>query len=146
MSDDDFYAGDVEPAVAMKMLEEQPGAVLVDVRTRPEWSFVGLPDLQSAGKEALLQEWQMFPTMQVDPQFADRLSARLAEAGVPPDAPVLFLCRSGARSRAAAMAMTAAGRTACFNISDGFEGPRNEEGHRGTVAGWKASGLPWVQS
>jgi hypothetical protein len=41
--------------------------------------------------------------------------------------------------------MTQAGATHCYNISDGFEGPMDKAGHRGAVAGWKQSGLPWLQ-
>jgi rhodanese-related sulfurtransferase len=146
MSDNNSYAGDVTPAAAYDLLSSNPGAVLVDVRTRPEWSFVGVPDLQEVGKEPVLLEWQNYPSMQMDPQFPERLQALLAQMGAPADAPLLFLCRSGARSRAAAIALTGAGRANCFNIADGFEGPRDAEGHRGTVAGWKAAGLPWGQS
>lgn len=146
MSDEDSYAGDVDPLAAFELLASDQNAVLVDVRTRAEWNFVGVPDLQGLGKQALLLEWQIYPSMQVDPQFADRLLAALAEAGLPDDAPLLFLCRSGARSKAAAIALTGSGRPNCFNISDGFEGPRDEEGHRGRIAGWKASSLPWGQS
>jgi rhodanese-related sulfurtransferase len=58
---------------------------------------------------------------------------------------MLFLCRSGARSRAAAMALTAAGYTSCYNIAEGFEGNPDAERHRGTTGGWKAAGLPWAQ-
>ncbi|MHA1113507.1 MAG: rhodanese-like domain-containing protein, partial [Alphaproteobacteria bacterium] len=61
-------------------------------------------------------------------------------------APTLFLCRSGARSMAAAMAMTALGHTDCRNIVEGFEGDLNGDHHRGEASGWKAAGLPWEQS
>lgn len=146
MADSDSYAGDLDPAAAYALLAADPDAVLVDVRTRPEWSFVGVPDLGELGKQPLLIEWQSFPSMQVDPQFVDRLAEALARQGLPLDAPVLFLCRSGARSQAAAIALSGAGRPNCFNVADGFEGPRDAGGHRGGAAGWKASGLPWGQS
>ena len=51
-----------------------------------------------------------------------------------------------ARSLAAARLMGALGYERCFNVTDGFEGPPDGAGHRGTVAGWKASGLPWRQT
>jgi rhodanese-related sulfurtransferase len=146
MSDTSAYAGDLDPTAAFELLASNKDAVLVDVRTRPEWSFVGVPDLQALGKETLFLEWQVFPAMQVDPGFVDTLTATLSRRGVPADAPLLFLCRSGVRSKAAASVLTAGGRSACFNVSDGFEGPRDDDGHRGHVAGWKAAGLPWVQS
>lgn len=140
------YAGDVDPRDAWSVLESTPGAALVDVRTRPEWSFVGTPDLSGLEKRVILQEWQSFPSMQVDPAFTDRVAAILSGAGADPTTPVFFLCRSGARSQAAAAAMAAAGWTQCFNIAGGFEGPLDAERHRGTSAGWKADGLPWSQS
>lgn len=146
MPDSDSYAGDLDPAAAYALLSDDPNAVLVDVRTRPEWSFVGVPDLQDIGKQTLFIEWQSFPSMQVDPRFVDRLGEALAAQGLPHDAPLLFLCRSGARSQAAAVALSGSGRPNCFNISDGFEGPRDGDGHRGRLAGWKAAGLPWGQS
>ena len=61
------------------------------------------------------------------------------------DRPVLLLCRSGQRSRFAAEALTALGYETCFNVADGFEGPPDDRHHRGATAGWKASGLPWIQ-
>lgn len=138
------YAGDVTPAEAWRVLCENPDAVLVDVRTRAEWSFVGLPDLASAGKEPVLMEWQLFPTMSLNPGFAADLSSALGQARK--DAPVLFLCRSGARSRSAAIAMTGVGFSRCYNIAGGFEGDLDASKHRGAQNGWKAGGLPWVQS
>ena len=135
------YAGDVAPKTAWQILEREKNAVLVDVRTTAEWNYVGAPDLRSLGKQNVLVEWQVYPTMQVNAGFADALKA----AGIAGDRPVLFLCRSGVRSKAAAQAMTAAGMSRCYNIIDGFEGPPDQAGHRGAVAGWKASGLPWQQ-
>jgi len=77
------------------------------------------------------------------------LSARVSTLGsaiADKDAPLLFLCRSGARSAAAAKAMTAAGYSTCLNVADGFEGPLDANGKRGSAAGWKATGLPWRQT
>ena len=138
--------GNVKPIEAWEELKSVGGARLVDVRTTAEWAYVGLPDLSSIGKQPLLLEWQRFPEMTVDARFAVRLSRVLEESGVDPDQPVFFLCRSGARSLAAAQVMAKAGYTASYNVSDGFEGPADVHGHRGGIAGWKASGLPWRQS
>jgi rhodanese-related sulfurtransferase len=136
------YAGDVTPTVAWKMLTELKDAVLIDVRTRAEWTYVGLPDLESLDKKPALIEWQVFPTMQPNPEFITTLSAALPDR----QAPLLFLCRSGARSAAAAKAMTAAGYSTCLNVVDGFEGPLDGVAKRGTKGGWKAAGLPWRQT
>ncbi len=123
-----------------------PTSTLIDVRTQAEWAYVGVPDLSSLGKTALFLEWQSFPSMQVDEHFAARLSTMLETAGVKRGAPLVFICRSGARSRHAAIAMTAAGWAPCFNVSDGFEGPLDPWRHRGVTGGWKAGGLPWAQT
>jgi rhodanese-related sulfurtransferase len=136
------YAGDVSPRTAWKILTERKDAVLIDVRTRAEWNYVGLPNLASVGKEPALLEWQVFPSMQPNPDFVNALSGAVAEK----DAPMLFLCRSGVRSAAAAKAMTAAGYSSCFNVLDGFEGPLDAQAKRGAAAGWKAAGLPWRQT
>jgi rhodanese-related sulfurtransferase len=136
------YAGDVGPSTAWKILSERTDAVLVDVRTRAEWNYVGLPDLEKLTKRPTLIEWQVFPTMQLNADFVADLSATVPDKEVP----LLFLCRSGARSAAAAKAMTAAGYSRCFNVAEGFEGPLDAEAKRGTVGGWKAAGLPWRQT
>jgi len=136
------YAGDVSPREAWRLLEEDPGAVLVDVRSDAEWSFVGLPELGGLGKRVVCVPWQVYPGMQPNPDFA----AQLAAQGVRPDHTLLLLCRSGVRSRDAAITLTGAGYGRCYNVADGFEGPCDQERHRGLSAGWKASGLPWAQS
>jgi rhodanese-related sulfurtransferase len=137
------YAGDISAQEAWRVLSENPNAVLVDVRTRAEWSYVGLADLSAIGKEPLLAEWQSFPAMNVNPGFAADVAGALGDASR--DAPVLFLCRSGARSKAAAIALTAQGFAQSYNIAGGFEGDLDEARHRGARNGWKASGLPWAQ-
>lgn len=135
------YAGDLKPTEAWKLLSENQKAQLVDVRTRPEWMFVGLPDLTSIGRRPLLQSWQVFPAMEIDPNFTAELAEQLADK----DTPVLFICRSGGRSRAAAQALTTAGYRRCYNVAEGFEGNPDAQRHRGKTGGWKAAGLPWVQ-
>jgi rhodanese-related sulfurtransferase len=136
------YAGDVAPAAAWKILADNKDAILVDVRTRAEWNFVGLADLTPLAKKPALIEWQIFPSMQPNPDFVTALSGAVANK----DAPLLFLCRSGARSAAAAKAMTAAGYSTCLNVADGFEGPLDAQAKRGAAGGWKAAGLPWRQT
>lgn len=140
------YAGDVSAMEAWDLLSAEANAVLVDVRTTPEWNFVGVVDLSPLGKTPLLLEWQQWPAMSVNGSFVSDLTSRLGELAIGPDAPVLFLCRSGARSLAAAVAMTAAGWSRALNIRGGFEGPLDAVRHRGSSDGWKAAGLPWAQS
>jgi rhodanese-related sulfurtransferase len=116
------------------------------VRTAAEWNYVGLPDLSAIGAPLLRVEWQSFPSGSLNPGFVESLDAALRALGAGRDASLFFICRSGARSAAAAAAMTAAGYRHCFNVAGGFEGRRDEYGHRGTVEGWKAAKLPWSQS
>jgi rhodanese-related sulfurtransferase len=139
------YAGDVTAPDAYAALSRN--AVIVDVRTAAEWNFVGLPALSPA--HLAVCEWQHYPDMQPNSEFTAMVTQEVlsrSNAATPADAPeVYFLCRSGARSRSAAIAMTQAGFPKCFNIKNGFEGDPNADGHRGTVNGWKVDGLPWRQ-
>lgn len=132
---------DVPPRQVWEALMSNPGAVLCDVRTTAEWSFVGLPELTQTGKQPVMIQWQTYPSMQPNPKFLEMLAA----ANVEPASHVYFICRSGARSLAAALAAKAAGFRHVYNVKDGFEGPTDARGHRGHVAGWKAEGLPWKQ-
>lgn len=141
------YAGDLGPTEAWEMLARERDAVLIDVRSRPEWSFVGVCDLSAIGKRPLLVAWQHWSVgpqgaaMAANAAFAEELAA----AGVRPDAPAIFICRSGARSRSAAIAMTRQGYARAYNLTGGFEGQHDSTRHRSRVDGWKAAGLPWIQ-
>ena len=129
------YYGAVLPGEAHALLAAFPNARLIDVRTRPEWEYVGrVPG-------SILIEWTTYPTGARNPRFLEELQT----AATDPDAPLLFYCRSGQRSDSAARAAAAAGYTMAFNMLEGFEGPKDAEGHRGTLGGWRRVGLPWVQ-
>ena len=134
------YAGDISPKEAWDKLTA--GAALVDVRTVAEWNFVGLPDLNGLGGEVACVEWQSFPSGAQNPGIVSQVEAEL---GADRARPVLLLCRSGARSRSAAIALTRAGFEQAFNVAGGFEGDIDADGHRGRRNGWKAEGLPWRQ-
>jgi rhodanese-related sulfurtransferase len=129
------YVGALLPAEAYEAMRHIPGAKLVDVRTRAEWDFVG----RIPGSVAI--EWQTYPNSQPNPAFLDQLRAQTEK-----DAVVMFLCRSGARSHAAATAAAQAGYSYSYNILQGFEGDKDALGHRASVGGWQFAGLPWVQS
>jgi rhodanese-related sulfurtransferase len=133
-----MYRGDIPPAEAHKRLEANPKAVLIDVRTEPEWAFVGMPAVDNLIRLA----WQNYPDMKVNADFVSTIEAQ----GLSRDTEILCICRSGARSASAAAALTRAGFSNCWNVAEGFEGNRDSDGHRGTVGGWKAAGLPWTQS
>jgi rhodanese-related sulfurtransferase len=140
------YAGDVSVTATWKDLAATPEATLIDVRTRAEWTYVGVVSLAEIGKRPLFVEWDDFETGELVPDFTGRLEAALAEAGIGPDAPLYFLCRSGNRSKHAAILATRAGHRRAYNIDLGFEGRLSPERHRATPGSWKAEGLPWVQS
>lgn len=135
------YAGDIDSRAAHALLSAEPRALLVDVRSAAEWEFVGRPDPAALGGRVVFASWKTWPGMAPNPGFL----AEVAAAGVEPGRPLLLLCRSGQRSRDAAVALSGAGLGPCWNVSDGFEGPKDAQGHRNSLAGWRAAGLPWVQ-
>ncbi|MCV6594055.1 MAG: rhodanese-like domain-containing protein [Silicimonas sp.] len=140
--------GEVAPDEAWRILESNKAARLIDVRTRAEWGFVGVPDTRELDQTPLFVEWASFPGMSVNPAFAAEVEAAL---GSETPGPLLFLCRSGARSLQAAMAVTdhfahAGKEVTCLNVAEGFEGDLDVTGHRGSQNGWKARGLTWRQS
>jgi rhodanese-related sulfurtransferase len=126
------YAGALTPVEAHALL--QAGAKLVDVRTKPELVYVGrVPG-------SVFVEWQTYPGNARNPGFVEQLAA-----AVEPGDTLMFLCRSGVRSHAAAAAAAEAGWRDSYNVLEGFEGDRDAEQHRGTLSGWRKVGLPWVQ-
>lgn len=140
------YAGDVSVREAWNGLAKDKTAQLVDVRTEAEWNFVGAPDLSTLSRSALFCQWQHFPGGGRNSNFVAETEAALARTGYRKGAALYFLCRSGGRSLAAAIALTATGYGPCFNLENGFEGVLDDKRHRGGGVGWKAEGLPWIQS
>ncbi|HCI54130.1 MAG TPA: rhodanese [Gallionella sp.] len=129
------YEGALYPDEAFELLQSAPGAKLVDVRCRAELDWVGrIPD-------AVEIEWLTYPGMKPNPNFAASLTQQVDK-----EALVLFICRSGARSNAATIAAMQSGFRDCYNVMQGFEGDKDQNEHRSTVDGWRAAGLPWVQS
>jgi rhodanese-related sulfurtransferase len=133
-----MYKGDVNPQEAFEQLSSNNNAVMVDVRTRAEWAFVGVPAVERMATIS----WQQFPSMQVNEEFV----AAVKEFGISNTADIYLICRSGSRSAAAASLLTESGFTSCYNVAEGFEGDLDEGRHRGKTNGWKARGLPWIQS
>ncbi len=135
------YAGEIYPHEAFDYASKNP-SIVVDVRTIPEWQFVGTPDLSNTPSRLLTLSWKLYPSFILNPSF---IGDFIAETAITKDAPLFFICRSGGRSLDAAIAITAEGYNYCFNVIGGFEGEANGKGHRGTGQGWKHDGLPWVQ-
>jgi rhodanese-related sulfurtransferase len=126
----------LDPKQAWDLLQQNPAAVLIDVRTAIEHSFVGYPP------QAIHVAWKEFPGMQLNASFVEQVQQHVPDKS----APVLLLCRSGQRSVDAAHALAAAGYQRPINILEGFEGPLDENKHRGNLGGWRFHGLPWQQS
>ena len=129
------YQGAVLPAEANELLGTAPGAKLVDVRTRAELDYVG----RIPGSVEI--EWQTYPGGVPNPHFLAQLRAQVDQESL-----VMFICRSGVRSHAAAMAAAGSGYTQCYNVIEGFQGDKDAQAHRDTLGGWRAAGLPWYQS
>lgn len=128
------YQGELTPQEACDLLHLAPGAKIVDVRTRAEWDWVGrVPG-------AVEIEWNQYPGGVRNPNFLAELKRQ-----VDSEALVMFLCRSGARSIAAAAAASEAGYNNCYNILEGFEGDKDANGQRNHIGGWRKAGLPWSQ-
>ncbi len=132
---------DVEAKEAWDQLKEDKRALLVDVRTPEEWEKVGYPDLSSLGKEVIKDSLQ------------DKIGRKnnsfiqnLKNCSIEQNQPLFFICLIGGRSRIAASLAQEAGFKNVYNIKFGFEGPANEKGKRGLVAGWLASKLPFKKS
>lgn len=128
------YEGALYPDEAYEILQAAPGAKLVDVRTRAELDWVG----RAPGAAEI--EWATYPGMKPNPHFITQIEQQIDK-----EALVIFICRSGVRSNAAAASATQAGYNDCYNVLEGFEGDKNADGHRNTLGGWRVTGLPWEQ-
>ena len=131
----------VTPQDAKQVLDNHPDAVLIDVRSRVEFDYVGHPI------GAVHVPWKDYPAWEQNPDFvADVRAALNASGGDDPARPILAICRSGARSMAAAEVLADAGYETLFNVEEGFEGDKDPDNHRGNINGWRFCGLPWEQS
>ena len=131
------YAGAVTPQEAYVLLQQDINVKLIDVRTRAERDWVGQVKIDAVQQH--LVEWNLYPQNSPNPAFLEQLD-QVANK----DQVLLFLCRSGVRSRNAAKAATEHGYTNCFDILQGFEGNKDAAGHRKTIEGWCFAQLPWT--
>ena len=132
------YAGAVTPEQAYQLLQQDSQFVLVDVRTNAERDWVGRVVINEQQHHAV--QWSLYPGGTPNPEFIAQLQAAVPDKNTP----ILFLCRSGVRSRHGAKLATENGYTACYDILQGFEGDKDHHGHRKTVGGWCSADLPWV--
>ncbi|PRC92951.1 rhodanese-like domain-containing protein [Solimicrobium silvestre] len=130
------YAGAVTPQEAFQLLESDTAVQLIDVRTNAERDWVGQVQINPAQLHAV--QWNLYPTKH-NADFLSELAAQVADK----ETVLLFLCRSGVRSRSAAQLATEHGYTQCYDILEGFEGDKDQHGHRKAIAGWCHAGLPW---
>jgi len=127
------YAGALTPREAAAVLQANPAAVLVDVRTQAELALVGRVPA------ALNIEWSFYPGMVPNPDFAKQLAAQLDK-----NLPLILMCRSGARSHSAALVAQQLGFSQAYNMLEGFEGEANALQQRTMINGWKYAGLAWT--
>ena len=131
------------PQQAWEMVQQNPRALLIDVRSNMEFLFVGHP------KGAVHIPWIDEPEWEVNPHFVRQIRELLL-GGIICDegdgcAPVILICRSGKRSVEAGNALLEAGFRDVYNVLEGFEGELDEQHHRSSMGGWRHDGLPWEQ-
>lgn len=142
MSTDNSHVKGISPVEAQKLLNENPSAVLIDVRSSMEFLFVG------HAKGAVHVAWIDEPEWTVDPQFSAHVRQVMLGGLSCEDgscAPVVLICRSGKRSHEAGETLLKNGFTNVYNVLEGFEGELDDDHHRSTVGGWRHHDLPWEQ-
>lgn len=132
------YAGALTPKEAYEVLQANPKALLVDVRTKAELELVGrIPG-------AVNVEWAFYPGMVANQNFVQELSTELEKQGCDKNSVLIFLCRTGGRSNNAAAVAASLGYAQAYNTMEGFEGEANANKQRTMINGWKHAGLPWT--
>lgn len=126
---------------AWEICQQDPRALLIDVRSSMEFLFVGHP------KGAIHIPWIDEPDWVINKNFVTEIR-KLVLGGLKEnadDVPIILICRSGNRSDDAGKALVEAGMKNVSHIDEGFEGKLDDEHHRSTVGGWRFHGLPWEQ-
>ncbi|MQA20406.1 rhodanese-like domain-containing protein [Rugamonas rivuli] len=131
------YAGAVTPQEAFELISADNAIKLIDVRTHAERDWVGRVAIPEAQHGAV--QWTIYPGGVANHEFIEELNSVVRK-----DQVILFLCRSGVRSRNAAKLATEHGYKHCYDILEGFEGDKDERGHRKNVNGWCKADLPWT--
>lgn len=130
------------PKQAWQLQQDEPKALLVDVRSQMEFLFIGHP------VGAIHIPWIDEPDWNINPHFAAEVR-KLVLGGLDhqshSNVPVMLICRSGKRSKEAGELLLKEGFGQVYNIADGFEGELDDKHHRSTLGGWRFDGLPWEQ-
>ena len=134
-------AGKVSSIECFNTLSKIHNSYLIDVRTKPEWEFIGVPDLSSLNKKTIFIAWNEYPEMNINKYFINQIAGENIEK----IDNIFLICRSGRRSFQAAKYLTSLGYNHSYNVSDGFEGDKNKRNQRSTINGWKYNHLPWKQ-
>lgn len=140
---------------AFELRSSGQNVVLIDVRTREEAMYLGMPTTADA----------LIPFMNIDPhvwdpkrnafrlvmndEFESGLNDFLHSRGLDADSVIVLLCREGRRSARAAKFLNQLGYSNVYTVVDGFEGDMAQSGahkDKRMVNGWKNAGLPWTYS
>lgn len=131
----------ISPEEAYEMMENNDNAIIVDVRTPEELTYLGTPGPNRAGDGSILSD-RVEAANYTGLSFMTDVSEVVEDIDNPT---IITICRSGSRSYKAASDLLAAGYTSVYSVSDGFEGDRNPEtgtGYR-DYNGWIVTGLPY---
>ena len=135
------YKRNLLPKMAVERMNENPEAVLIDVRTRAEHKYIGFPD------NSILIPWFDEPDLESDPDtFYESVLDALSDRNDAMDTELILICRSGFRSNEALKCLQSKGFTCVSHVASGFEGDLVENDHRGNLNGWRNDGMPWSQS
>ena len=134
------YKRNLLPKMAVDRLNENPEAVLIDVRTSAEYKYVGFPE------NSILIPWFDEPDLNSDPSaFCKAVNNHLSDRSDILSTELILICRSGFRSNEALKCLQSNGFTCVSHVASGFEGDLDENDHRGNLNGWRNDGMPWSQ-
>ena len=134
------YKRTLLPKIAVERLNENPEAVLIDVRTKAEHKYVGYPE------NSILIPWFDEPDLESNPDaFYESVLAVMSGRTDVLDTELILICRSGFRSNEALKCLQSKGFTCVSHVASGFEGDLDENDHRGNLNGWRHDGMPWMQ-
>jgi rhodanese-related sulfurtransferase len=134
------YKRNLLPKMAVDRLNENPEAVLIDVRTSAEHKYVGFPE------NSILIPWFDEPDLNSDPSaFCKAVNNHLSDRSDILSTELILICRSGFRSNEALKCLQSNGFTCVSHVASGFEGDLDENDHRGNLNGWRNDGMPWSQ-
>jgi len=136
------------PSDAEAALSTDPGIVFLDVRDPDEVNLIGHPTSIDAivpiafftyEFDAEKGGYKIVPNK----DFISQAERVISREGIGKDGTIFVMCRSGGRSAMAAKALVQAGYTNVWNLVEGFEGDKDDQGVR-SLNGWRNAGQPWI--